>query len=378
MVKVKERNSNFELMRIISMMFIILWHIIIHGNMITNCTNETLKFILEIIQYAIIIHVNSFVLLSGYFQSKSNFRLSKFLSLLFQVIFYVLLISILADKFNLIDNYGVKNFVNDILPSTVDNYWFIKMYIVVYLLSDIINKFIDSLDRKTYKNILIVLFLIFSISTFLTGGKFFENNGYNFYHFIFIYMIGGYLRRYPIKETYHLKNMTINGYRCFLVFGFFFAIFVNYSFTQLAYRISNYDSVFNMISNDLLYSHFMYSNPFVIIQTICYFLLFETLNIKSKIINLLSSCTFGTYLFHDNDIVRANIYKFFEIDNGYYSSYNMIIKLFIVLIIIFIMGIIIELIRKILIFILFKFRITKKIVNKIRSFFDSFNFKISW
>ena len=31
-----KRNSNFELMRIVSMAFIVLWHIIMHGNVISN------------------------------------------------------------------------------------------------------------------------------------------------------------------------------------------------------------------------------------------------------------------------------------------------------------------------------------------------------
>ena len=63
----EERNSNFELLRIVSMLFIILWHTIMHGNMLYNCTNESIKWILEIIQFLIIVHVNSFVMVSGYF-----------------------------------------------------------------------------------------------------------------------------------------------------------------------------------------------------------------------------------------------------------------------------------------------------------------------
>ena len=70
-----KRNSNFELMRIVSMFFVVLWHIILHGNVINNCANPTIKILLQIIMFCIIIHVNSFVLLSGYFQSKSEFKL---------------------------------------------------------------------------------------------------------------------------------------------------------------------------------------------------------------------------------------------------------------------------------------------------------------
>lgn len=33
----QERNSNYELMRIISMIMIIIGHLITHGNMLNNC-----------------------------------------------------------------------------------------------------------------------------------------------------------------------------------------------------------------------------------------------------------------------------------------------------------------------------------------------------
>lgn len=72
-----ERNANFELLRIISMLFIVIYHMIIHGQVLNNCTNKNLYTILTIIEYITIIHVNSFVLLSGYYQSSGKFKQSK-------------------------------------------------------------------------------------------------------------------------------------------------------------------------------------------------------------------------------------------------------------------------------------------------------------
>jgi len=378
MEKEKCRNSNFELMRIISMIFIILWHIIMHGNLITNCTNKSIILILELLQYGIIVHVNSFVLLSGYFQSKSNFKLSKFLALIFQVIFYSTLILIVSIKLGFIQNYSVSTFLNNLSLTSVNNYWFIKMYIVVYLLSNMINKFINSLDRKSYKNVLIVLFIIFSILMFLTGGRFFENNGYNFYNFIFLYMIGGYFRKYSIKETYYFKRMSINGYRCFLIFIFTILMFLNFSINKIAVDINSYGGFFKDVSNVILYSKLAYSSPFVMVQSVCYFLLFETLNIKSKVINFLSSCTFGIYLFHDNNFVRNIIYKLFLIDSGKFSGYNIFLGIFITIVYIFIIGVLIEIIRKFIFWLLLKCKIIQSIINKFKEFINSFNFKINW
>ena len=377
MVKVKDRNSNFEVMRIISMIFIILWHIIIHGNMISNCDNEAIKLILQFLQYTIIIHVNSFVILSGYFQSKSNFKLSKFLALFLQVIFYSVLIFFVI-KLNIIKGYGVLNFVENLLPSSIGDYWFIKMYVVVYLLSDIINKFIYSLDKKTYKNLLILLFVIFSISSYLTGGKLFENNGYNFYNFIFLYMIGGYFARYPLKENYHFKNMTINGYRCFFIFGFFLMAILNFLISSKAFEINSYGGIFTIISQRLTYSNLSYSTPFVMIQTICYFAFFETLNIKSKFINFLSSCTFGIYLFNDHPIIRSIIYKALLVDNGKFNDYNIFVIVLFSIISIFIIGVIIECIRKFIIWVLLKLKPTQLFISKFKNLINSFSFDIKW
>lgn len=72
-----ERNSNFELMRIISILLIILYHIIFHGNVIQLCTTQTLKFVFKIIEVATLVHVSSFVLLTGYYQSTSQFKQAK-------------------------------------------------------------------------------------------------------------------------------------------------------------------------------------------------------------------------------------------------------------------------------------------------------------
>ena len=58
-----ERQSNFELMRIVSMIFIILWHIICHGRIIENCMSLEIKSIFKFMRYIFIVHVNSFVIL---------------------------------------------------------------------------------------------------------------------------------------------------------------------------------------------------------------------------------------------------------------------------------------------------------------------------
>ena len=96
------RKSNFELMRIISMFFIIVCHVIDSGNLINNCRNSTLIIIFEMFMFLTRVHVNSFMLLSGYFQSKSKFKIKKLFKMILQVWFYLIIFFLIALKFNLI------------------------------------------------------------------------------------------------------------------------------------------------------------------------------------------------------------------------------------------------------------------------------------
>ena len=73
----KERQSNYELMRIISMLFIVIYHIIFHGKLLDN-TSGSIHLILLLILCISLVHVNSFILVSGYFQYDKKFSIKSF------------------------------------------------------------------------------------------------------------------------------------------------------------------------------------------------------------------------------------------------------------------------------------------------------------
>lgn len=203
---VKERNSNYELMRIISMFAIIMWHIIIHGGILNSCGSNQLRTVLELILMTIVIHVNSFVMVTGYFQSTSKFRQSKIWSLINSSLFYKALIVIIFSVF-----FGLKltkvEFIREFFILNIDEYWFVKYYIFLYLISPFLNILIQKMSKKQYKCLLITSFLIFSVLPFITSNGTFSNDGCNLINFVFLYFIGGYLRKYPLKECYIFKNV---------------------------------------------------------------------------------------------------------------------------------------------------------------------------
>ena len=359
-------------------MFSIIWHIIIHGHMIENCRNPALSIYLKLIQYIIIIHVNSFIIISGYFQSKSKFKLTKLLSLIIQVSMYSTIIFIISTKLGIVKEHNIISLISNLFPSVICNYWFINIYIILYIFSDYINKFIDTLSKEEYKKLLLLLFIVFSIFNFITGGKLLYNTGYNLYHFIFLYLIGAYLRKYSLKDSYHFKNLSINGYKMLLIIVFFSMSFVNYLLIFFAETVADYSNLWHEFSVRISSYSLSYTTPFVIVQTICYFEFFKYIKIHSKVINYISSCMFGIYLFHDNIILRDKIYVFLHIDNGIYSSYKMIIYMIGVGMSIFLFGLIIEIIRKLIIKFLLKVKFIDKNIKKLKNYVLSFNYEINW
>lgn len=117
-----------------------------------------------------------------------------------------------------------------------------------------------------------------------------------------------------------------------------------------------------------------YSNPFVIIQSVAYFLFFNTLNIKSRLINLVSSLTFGVYLIHENWYIRPLLYTNLGINRGPIYSTKFVIYMLLMVCVIFVVCAFIEFCRQQL----FKFIRERKISIKIRSKFNDFvrNIKI--
>ena len=340
------RESNFELMRIFSMIFIITCHVIDSGNLIGNCQNSTLIIIFELIMFITRVHVNSFMILSGYFQSKSKFKIKKLIKMVLQVWFYLLFFFLIALKFNLIKEINVMTVIRLFLPSSITDYWFIASYIITYIFSDYVNIFINRMTRVEHKTFIILGFIILSVLPYLSGLKFLYNNGFNFFHFIYLYIVGSYLRMYPLKNTYHFKRMMKKKYIFLMILIFISMFMLNYLMTIFANRINGTNSVFNYISNNILLTKYCYSNPITIIQTIAYFEIFNSIKFKNKIINFISGNVLGIYLFHENVYVRENIYKMLKVDTGIYISYKKVFYFMLAVLIIFVIGFIIEYVRK--------------------------------
>lgn len=333
----KIRQSNYELMRIISMFFIVIWHIIIHSGLMYT-QSPLITNILQLILFIIIVHVNSFVLITGYFQYDKKFSMKKFLAVYMPSWFYKIVIPLILMCLGIITlgKFDLFQAVNPIGYS----YWFILTYLLLYLLSPYLNIIIEHLNKNQHKKLLIILFILFSVLPFITNQVYGSNNGTNIIQFIMLYFFGAYLRKYPIQK---LQNKKI------LIIGFIGCVIINFGLYLTANMIGDTNNTVLKSIQEIIQANVgIYSNPIVIIQTLFYFLFFGTFTFKNKFINNISPLMFGVYLIHDNKYIREPIYnQLFDLQNNFwYNNLTLILYILLVALIIFTSCTIIEKIRQ--------------------------------
>ena len=375
----KVRQSNFELMRIISMIMIIIRHIFYYGiNIVSAASN--IKIFYDFFSAVIAIHVNSFILLSGYFQVESNFRMSKLLKLNNSIIFYKIIIFIIFIILGIASTDTIS-IVRNFFPFDLENYWFMRIYLIMYILSPFYNIFLKNLSKKNHRILLFVMFFLFSIlSTITKQEATLEstiNNGYSLISFTFLYFIGAYFRKYPIEDTFFSKKISSKMRQLLFAFLFFILILFNFSIHITSIKLLEQGGFLAYIG-DILFKCFLnYDNPIIILQTICYFMIFYHMKFSSKLVNLLSSTAFGIYLIHDNMFLRKYMYDLFKFP-FLITSRRIFVKIFVISILLYLIGFVIEKTRQYIFSFVYKTRIAKWWRKKYRGYLSELGFNINW
>lgn len=222
------------------------------------------------------IAVNVYILISGYFSI--TWKIKNILNLILQVCLYTVLIALL---FFLIHHESIR--FTDILIIG-KSYWFIVSYLILYILSPVLNSYSNHINIREYRILLSIYFCFEIIYGWYFGlGGF--SGGYSALSFIGLYLLGRYLRLY---SSFHRAISIKKTVAYYLVISFIPAFFV------WIYIYVNGDTNAIPISNFLI----DYNCPFVIAASVLFFLIFSKLNLSSTFINYLSSSSLAVYLIH--------------------------------------------------------------------------------
>lgn len=328
----KTRDSNIELLRILSVILIVGSHFSVHGAFVYDHTQVTFnRLFLQVLSMGGNLGVNLFVLISGYFLIKSSgVKIKKLLSLWLQMVTYAVVLLICANLIFGIPT-GIKSLIRHVFPVVFENWWFASTYFVLYLMSPYINKFIRELTKSQLRNLIYLLSILWVIiPTFSTT----EMQSNDLLFFIYLYIVASYIHLYP--EDFKWKKSK------YLIIAMLIAILTFMSvliFDVLGIKYSTFASH----AKYFLERHRI---PMVLLS-ICLFIGFTKINIgKQKIINLLSSATFGVYLIHDDPITRVWLWQKAFKNNQFLDSPYLILYAILVVAVVYAAATIIELIRQ--------------------------------
>lgn len=189
------RNTNIEILRFVLISSVCLWHICIYGFQFMHVGTENYEYgksvVIPFFCCLFSPAVYCFMYISGYYGIK--FKLEKLLTLcILGVLCYYLgrIIQLLTGTVSL---YTTLRYV---FPISSRYWWFLTSYIFVYVVSPIINKGIELIEKKTL-TIVIVLMTILEVLSLLTLKA---NSGSNFYGLMYMYILGRYFKITPMPS----------------------------------------------------------------------------------------------------------------------------------------------------------------------------------
>lgn len=279
----RQRQAEFELLRIISMMMVLLVHAdgaalglpYPDGNIVGMTCRDVWQLAVE--SFAII-GVNCFTMISGYFGIR--LRVSGVVSFLFQCVFYSvgICMAVYAVKPELFSWTGL---VESCMVLTHTDLWYIPAYFGLMLLSPLLNAGAELMPRRAFLWT-VGGFTLFNLWCGWWWQGTFNPTGYTLVQLIMMYLIGRAMALY-LPECGAKRPVII--YAVSLA-----AVFVSAIYMEPLRA-------------------FAYNSPAVMAATISFFLIFRSMKFESHTVCTLAKSAFAVYLIHKAPPVWGGVVK---------------------------------------------------------------------
>lgn len=291
----EQRKSNMEFLRILSIFMIVVFHCAYKSGFEFSQWFSVNKLVVKTFWMLGELGVNLFMLISGYFMISGRFKWTKVIRLIAEVLFYSVLTRLAAICLGTAgwpSNW--KGFLPVLLPVTLNQYWFITAYLIVYIMSPYLNLLARAMDAHTYRKLLITALALYSVIPTVVG--IFYNTTENFLYYnrmiwlTIVYMLGAYIH---VRRENVCLLTTRKGavWLCvcsalFLVFSIMF--------------IDKFEDHFAALGTTEV-AYFWPPNTIpMVLLSLGIFGIFLHWDIPyNRAVNLLASTTLGIYLLHD-------------------------------------------------------------------------------
>lgn len=350
----RKRNANMELLRIIAMAMIVVLHFFKHSGYLpeTGIQAKTpslgaVNIIAIFFESFCVVAVNAYILISGYFGVDSKWKPSKLLAFWCRVLFYTLLILVVAACMGipvLAEEEGIYGLIKYILPVGTSHYWFVTCYFQLLLLMPILNHAVKAMTQKQLKTVLLALLIpVCFIKSICPIEIVTDHYGYDLLWFICLYLTGACLRSLGEQTLELLKKKGL-----LLYIG---------SCLVIAVMVILLCGLWERIPALRYYASVPWHYNFFLCFTGAIGLFFAFMNLEltdgkgTEVIRKVAKYSFGIYLFHEHLDIQDLWYPFLTgiVNPSHKDSVPMLFTgLLTCLVVIYAAGLCIDFVRSIL------------------------------
>lgn len=297
----QQRNYGIDLLRCLSMFFVILQHLFGQGDLLYHAQDNSAKyFFFSFFQIMAYCAVDVYGITTGYLMCTKQFKLSRLVQLWATTVFWSVAVSCCFFVF-VPASRTISEAVSMFLPILRGRYWFFTAYFVVMLLSPVLNHLIRTLNKHQFQLLLVVLLLIFGIIPIGSLGYdvMRVSGGNHFSWMIALYLIGGYLR-------VHLTSVDTFEHRAKnkWLLGYFTAVAIHFLY-MLAITFVGFPHYGTLMLTCI--------SPLVTLSAVCLFLHFQNLgsniseqSVLARFLRFAAPGVYAVYIIHVHPLVFWN------------------------------------------------------------------------
>ena len=340
-MKTSDRNVNIELLRILSALMVLTYHVINTCVDLSSLSTVELFFAYNILWGGGRMAVNIFIIISAWYLCDLPYKSKRIAETWVSVFAYSLIIGIIF----YFRQGNISFLVNQLFPISNSVVWFISVYLIMLLVSPFLNYII-----KNYNKLRILLMQLIILNCVIpTVSPKFSLKLSNIGWFCLLYLIVGEIKNHPISWFTSKINCLVG-----FLLSWIAAITVYHYFPIIVEQFSLLSKVSSILGmNKGMYFSQLGSIP-CLFGSLCIFYLFKDCNYQifknCKWIYLISGATLDVYVLLAMNGPGGRLFwvDLFNL-NEFIVGKNILFRAYLVILLAFVLAVILGNIRKIII-----------------------------
>ncbi len=228
-----------------------------------------------------------------------KFKSSRIIFLWFQASFFSVLFTVVMKLLSF--EVSAKLWFMSFFPASTGLYWYFSAYFGLFFLMPFINKVLNTISKKQFTILCLVLLAFFSVINMVKFTDVFATyKGYDCFWLCIVYIFGAYVKRFDVFEKANK-----------LWFLLIYVISLGIVFLSYVVLEQIKDRPFSsIIPNKFL---LQYTSPFVVLCAFSLLIFCSKINLQNKgvkkIVVTMSSLSFGVYIIHLHKLFWNNYIK---------------------------------------------------------------------